>query len=278
MILVAFVVGLVGASVAWRATRPTFEDPRFLRENYRGRLVPTGVGVLLAIVAIAGDALFALLASADVEGTGIPFRPLVLVTALGFGLLGLFDDVGGTGSDRGFAGHVRALRQGRLTTGGLKLLGGGALTVAVAGAVDGTRFDRLVVDALLIALAANLGNLFDRAPGRVTKVTLLAFVAVLAAAGIDEEALVGVAVVVGAGVGLLVPDLREDLMLGDAGANVLGAVVGLGVVLTATPFVRGMVLLVVAGLNLTSEVVSFSRVIDRVPPLRTLDRLGRRPD
>jgi hypothetical protein len=38
------------------------------------------------------------------------------------------------------------------------------------------------------------------------------------------------------------------------------------------------VLLVVAGLNLTSEVVSFSRVIDRVPPLRTLDRLGRRPD
>jgi hypothetical protein len=30
-------------------------------------------------------------------------------------------------------------------------------------------------------------------------------------------------------------------------------------------------------LNLASEAVSFSRVIDAVPPLRALDRAGRRP-
>ena len=34
---------------------------------------------------------------------------------------------------------------------------------------------RLLVDAVLIALAANLGNLLDRAPGRTIKCALIAY-------------------------------------------------------------------------------------------------------
>jgi UDP-N-acetylmuramyl pentapeptide phosphotransferase/UDP-N-acetylglucosamine-1-phosphate transferase len=75
--------------------------------------------------------------------------------------------------------------------------------------------------------------------------------------------------------GLLAADLRERLMLGDAGANALGAALGLGVVLTASPAARTAVLIAVVALNLASEVVSFSRIIDGVAPLRALDRLGR---
>jgi UDP-N-acetylmuramyl pentapeptide phosphotransferase/UDP-N-acetylglucosamine-1-phosphate transferase len=96
----------------------------------------------------------------------------------------------------------------------------------------------------------------------------------VAAVGLEPQ-LAGVALAVGAAAGLLVPDLRERLMLGDSGANVLGAVLGLGVLLTCSPGVRLVVLVVVLALNLVSEVVSFSRVIDRVAPLRALDRLGR---
>jgi hypothetical protein len=66
-------------------------------------------------------------------------------------------------------------------------------------------------------------------------------------------------------------------MLGDVGANVLGGVVGLGVVIATSPTTRTLVLLGVLALNLASEGVSFSKVIDRVPPLRALDRAGRRP-
>jgi UDP-N-acetylmuramyl pentapeptide phosphotransferase/UDP-N-acetylglucosamine-1-phosphate transferase len=84
-------------------------------------------------------------------------------------------------------------------------------------------------------------------------------------------------VVVGATAGLLVPDLRERLMLGDAGANVLGATLGLGVVLTTGTTVQLAVVAVLLALNLVSERVSFSRVIDQVGPLHALDRLGRRP-
>jgi UDP-N-acetylmuramyl pentapeptide phosphotransferase/UDP-N-acetylglucosamine-1-phosphate transferase len=66
-------------------------------------------------------------------------------------------------------------------------------------------------------------------------------------------------------------------MLGDTGANVLGATLALAVVLTTAPSTRTVVLVVVAALNLLSERVSFSRVIQRVAPLRWLDGLGRLP-
>ncbi len=134
---------------------------------------------------------------------------------------------------------------------------------------------RLLADAALVALAANLGNLFDRAPGRAIKVGMVSFL-VLAVATTGAVALTGVAVVVGAAAALFVDDMHERLMLGDAGANVLGGVLGCGVVLTCPPATRLAALLVVAFLNLASEVVSFSRVIDAVPPLRFLDHLGRR--
>jgi len=82
--------------------------------------------------------------------------------------------------------------------------------------------------------------------------------------------------VVGAAAGLLPADLGERRMLGDTGANLLGAVLGLAVVLETSRPVRTGVLLALVLLNLASERVSFTKVIDATPGLRHLDRLGRR--
>jgi UDP-N-acetylmuramyl pentapeptide phosphotransferase/UDP-N-acetylglucosamine-1-phosphate transferase len=142
--------------------------------------------------------------------------------------------------------------------------------------VDDGRVVQLLADAALVALAANLGNLFDRAPGRTLKVTVVAFAGLLLAVGLEPR-LGGVATTVGAGLALLVPDLRERVMLGDTGANALGAALGFGAVLTLDAGGRIGVLVVVLALNAASEVVSFSRVIDRVAPLRGIDRLGGLP-
>jgi hypothetical protein len=54
-------------------------------------------------------------------------------------------------------------------------------------------------------------------------------------------------------------------------------VLGLGVVVACGPTAADVVLVCVAALNLAGEVVSFTRVIDAVAPLRALDRAGRRP-
>jgi len=271
------VCGAVVAAALWQALRPTFAGELFERENYRGHHLPTGVGIVLALTALVVEAALTVVDAlgVDVDADTITGRRLALLAAVGFALLGLLDDLAGVGQSGGFRAHLGALARGRLTTGALKLFGGAALAVVVVAA--GTRdrpLGQLVADAALVALAANLANLLDRAPGRVGKVALGAGAALLAATGAGPE-LAGVALLLGAGAGLLVPDLRERCMLGDAGANVLGAAVGVGVVLASSPGVRLGVLAVVAALNLASEVVSFSRVIRGTPPLRFLDDLGR---
>jgi hypothetical protein len=278
MVVGGFVVGLVLAAVVWVLSAAAFAGPVFARENVRGRAVPTAVGIIVALVVLVTDAAVALAvaAGADPDAGAVEGLRLATVTALGFGLLGLLDDLGGSGESGGFGGHLRALASGRLTTGAIKLFGGAAVAVVVVATREPDSLGRLLADGALVALAANLGNLFDRAPGRTLKVALVAFGVLVVAVGTEPE-LAGVALAVGAGAGLLTADLGERLMLGDAGANVLGAVLGLGVVLTCSPGVRTIVLVVLAILNLVSERVSFSRVIDATPPLRAADRWGRLP-
>lgn len=278
MILVAaLALALVLAVALWAGLRDLFSRPLFLRANFRGATVPTGAGIIVAVSVVFAQAALSLGSAlgADLHPTTIAAGQLTATAVLGFALLGLLDDVAADEGVSGYLGHGRALLRGRLTGGALKLVGGGALALVVVAPVSGDDALRLLLDALLVALSANLANLLDRAPGRVTKVGLLVFV-VLAAAGAASSELTGAALAAGAVAGLLVPDLREELMLGDAGANPLGGALGLGLVLAFAPGVRNLALVVVVVLNLASELVSFSAVIDRVPPLRYLDRLGRR--
>ncbi|MDP8936180.1 MAG: hypothetical protein M3O23_00230 [Actinomycetota bacterium] len=275
-VLAGVAAGFLAGRLAWLSARPLFAAAALARPNYRGHVVPTAAGLVLPVAVLLVEGGRAVVAAFGDGGDELDApRAPVVVAAAGFALLGLVDDVAGSTTDRGFGGHLRALAHGRLTTGGLKLVGGAALALVVAAPVASGSPGRLLADAALVALAANLGNLFDRAPGRAIKVGAAAFAA-LAAATAWDPTIGAVAVVVGAALGLLSDDLHEQLMLGDTGANALGAVLGLGVVLACAPATRTVVLVAVAALNLAAEVVSFSRVIDAVPPLRALDRLGRR--
>lgn len=279
--LVGLAVGALVTAILWPMAGSAFDVDALRRTNYRGAAVLTGAGVLIPVtVVLVAAAARIVVAADDVIASWDQLTAATLVACLGLGLLGLFDDVVGAGQSGGFGGHLAELGRGHVGSGVLKLVGGaavGVLTVSVMqegnGAVVG-----MLRDGASIALAANLGNLFDRAPGRATKVSCLAFVllALLAA----SPALLVPAVAIGSGIGLLAPDLRERAMLGDAGANVLGAVCGLAALEAfQESFGRWVLLLVLLGANLLSEVVSFSRVIDSVAPLRWFDRLGSsRPD
>ena len=71
-------------------------------------------------------------------------------------------------------------------------------------------------------------------------------------------------------------DLREMLVLGDCGANVLGFVVGLGTFLVLSTGWLWIVLGVIVVLHVLADTITLSRLIDRTPPLRFLDALGRK--
>jgi UDP-N-acetylmuramyl pentapeptide phosphotransferase/UDP-N-acetylglucosamine-1-phosphate transferase len=279
---VSVVLGLVVGAVTVRFLRvagaPMFRSPALQRRNHRGHEVPTAGGVLLVLTLLiveAGRAVLGAVGIGDDPGLTLA-RSEVLFAVFGFGFLGLIDDLLGSGGDRGFRGHLRALASGRLTTGFIKLLGGAGVAVVLVATPGFATGRRLIVDALLIALAANLGNLLDLAPGRTIKSAAVVYVPLAITLGTDPVG-VAIAPVMGAAFGLLPDDLRERLMLGDTGAMVIGAVLGMGVVLGTSSTTRTAVLLALVVLNVLAEIISFSRVIERVPPLRAFDRLGQRP-
>ena len=275
-VLLGVVVGFLAVRFLLVTGRDILAAPTLERTNYRDRTLPTAAGIfaILAVLVVeAGRSTLGAFGMGDEPGVNAA-RPLVLFACIGFGLLGFVDDVLGSGDDRGFRGHLRALASGRITTGLCKIIGGAAVAFVLASQDDFITGKRLLADAVLIALAANLGNLLDRAPGRVIKVGLFAWLPIAIVAGTGAVG-VAIAPVIGAFAGLLPEDLRERLMIGDTGANVLGAVLGLACVLEIGRGSRNVILIVLIALNVAAEVISFSKVIDRVPPLRAFDRLGR---
>ncbi|WP_240489889.1 hypothetical protein [Actinomadura atramentaria] len=244
-------------------------DELWGRTNHRGEPVTLLEGPAFVAGAAAGGLLAA--------GPGARLRAATLLAGAVPGALGGYDDLFGSGTSRGFKGHLGALARGEVTTGAVKILGIGAAglaAAAVAGSPAPTRAGRAVdtlLNGALIAGSANLMNLFDLRPGRAIKVGLLTGVPLAATAGGAVTA-----APLGAAAALLPADLAERAMLGDTGANALGGLLGLA----ATRLGRRSRLAVfagVAGLNAASEFVSFTKVIARTPVLHRLDMLGRRP-
>jgi len=278
-VVLGLVVGALTVQLLRVGASGMLRSPVLVRPNYRGHLLPTGGGVLIVLAVLVVEAGRAGLGALGVgESTDLTIeRSEVLFAVVAFGLLGLIDDLLGDGQTRGFRGHVRALLHGEITTGFLKLFGGAAVAVVLVATPGFATGRRILVDAVLIALAANLGNLLDRAPGRTLKAAAIAYLPLAILLG-DGAVGVAIAPAMGAAFGLMPADLQERLMLGDAGANVVGAILGLGVVLGRGEVTRITALVVLVVANVAAEIVSFSDIIDRVGPLRWLDRLGQLPE
>jgi UDP-GlcNAc:undecaprenyl-phosphate/decaprenyl-phosphate GlcNAc-1-phosphate transferase len=267
--VVAAIVGAaLGGIIALVLAPPLIASapPALIRVNYRDRRLPVVLGLALATAALLAVTLAML--AVDVDGELVLATMLVLAV-LGAG--GLADDLHGDERAKGFRGHITAALRGRITGGFLKMVAGGIAGVAAGFIVSSGR--TAIEIALLVALTANLINLLDRAPGRAAKVSLIAALPLLWL-GAPGWA-VASAGVWGSAAGILPFDLRERGMLGDTGANPLGGVLGLGLGLSLSEPWRLVALAIVLGLNLASEKVSFSRVIERTPLLRALDGAGR---
>lgn len=239
-----------------------------VRVNINGRRVPAILGVGLVT---AGLVMGAVAVNRFEELGWDVFAGVLAPIALLFSA-GLWDDLRGTEHARGFTGHLEAARARRLTGGVVKAIAG-LIAGVCAGAVLSSGWG-IVQFALLVPLAANFVNLTDRAPGRAGKVSLAIGLPLLAL-GHPDWAAIG-ACFLGALVSGLPLDLGEKAMLGDAGANPLGGILGLGLA-WSLPLAWGWVAIgILLALNLASERWSYSTVVTRVGPLNWVDRLGRK--
>lgn len=247
------------------------------RENYRGARLAFPAGAAMVAVSLLALAPLALLDDrADLDLLDPELRRWI-VYVLGVALLGLIDDALGRGAAadtaRGWRGHARAVARGRFSTGAVKAVGSLALA---AYAVSGTGREGVdyFADLLLLLLATNLFNLIDLRPGRVEK-AFTALLAGLCLGAWTAAPLELLGVFVGPALVVAVFTLRERAMLGDTGSNLVGALGGIALLTTLGETGRWIALAVIAALTIYGEFRSISKAVERIPPLRWIDSLGR---
>lgn len=273
--IVSLAVAVLLAPVLLRA----LSDGAHTRLNYRRRALPFPFGVLTLAAALL--ALIPLTLLQRLASTRI-FHPETLpvaLYALGVLALGLLDDVlapaGGADADsapRGWRGHGAAALRGELSTGTLKAAGSLGLALLAMSYLELSN-GRWLLAAGVLVLATNAFNLLDLRPGRATKAfVLLGAGLTIGSTGLRALWALGLFAAPALVAGLY--DLRERAMLGDTGANLLGALAGLWLVLTLSGTGQLVALILLAGITLYGELRSISALIERTPLLRQLDSLG----
>jgi UDP-GlcNAc:undecaprenyl-phosphate/decaprenyl-phosphate GlcNAc-1-phosphate transferase len=264
-----------------------------VRANYRWRELPFPFGVLgvaAALVALTPLALLQQLGDGDVLH---PEVRTIAMYVLGVSLLGLIDDALGTArvnaergqhraglagpppnpTPRGWRGHGSALLHGELSTGILKAAGSlGLALLALSGM--GLSSGRYLLAVAVLVLATNLFNLLDLRPGRASKAFVL-LGAGLALGAADVRPLWSLGLFAGPALVAGVYDLRERAMLGDAGANLLGALAGWWLVLALSATGQAIALALLLAITVYGEFRSISALVEKTPGLRTLDSWGR---
>ncbi|WP_305789975.1 hypothetical protein [Symbioplanes lichenis] len=276
-------IGALAARAALGWIRADPRAGRLERTNFHGRTVTLAGGPAMAAGATIG---------AVAGAPSLAAAAAVVTAGAASGAVGFYDDIVGNRPEqkaaKGFRGHLGALKEGRVTSGLVKIAGVGAASLVASALLAGDRGVRghkrrqdsgklaratdVLLGAGVIAGTANLLNLLDLRPGRAIKAATVIGVPLVAGRGGAMTA-----GTLGAGAGLVKADLGEEVMLGDAGANALGALLGVALAAKTGPAGRALALTVLAGLTAASEKVSFTQVIQDTPWLRAADALGRRP-
>jgi UDP-GlcNAc:undecaprenyl-phosphate/decaprenyl-phosphate GlcNAc-1-phosphate transferase len=253
------------------------------RANYRDHELPFPFGVLTLAAALC--ALIPLVLLQRLGSTRV-FYPQILpiaVYALGVIALGLVDDTlagetPGTAArrpQRGWRGHGAAALHGELTTGVLKAVGSLGLALLAMSYSGASLSDgRWLLAAAVLVLATNAFNLLDLRPGRSTKAFVL-LGAGLAIGSLDLRPLWALGLFAAPALVAGAYDLRERAMLGDTGANLLGALAGLWLVLTLSGTGQLVALALLVVITIYGELRSISTLVERTPGLRELDSWGR---
>jgi hypothetical protein len=240
---------------------------RLVVENYRGVRVTRSLGLVIVGGAWIATFAWSWVATAGAAAWGA-LAGCVLVLAAG-----MVDDFAPPGP-RGLRNHVRALVDGHVTTGIVKLVIAVGTSVVVIALQPSRAGWVRVFGVVLLAAATNVWNGLDVRPGRALKVFVpIGILFVLLADVSPAPAVLGVAV---AAIVALPMDLLERAMLGDGGATLLGFAAGLALYLLLPGWAVVLAALAMVGLNIVAETISFSRALDSVAALRWFDRLGRR--
>lgn len=251
------------------------------KQNFEGTKIPNATGVLISISLLITSSI--IIVTPDVFGDLRNFKdPLMHIFILTFAasFAGFIDDIFSIDEIRGFKSHLGELLKGRVTTGMLKAILGLAVALIIA-AFTQDNLAGIVSAMFVIGLSMNAFNLLDIRPGRALKIYILMMVVlILTPVALNMVIFPAYWHLVGAVISpaliLLYDDLSKKSMIGDTGANVLGAIVGYAVISTFTGNIRLVILALLLIFNFVADRWSITKMIESQPLLNKLDRLGRK--
>jgi UDP-N-acetylmuramyl pentapeptide phosphotransferase/UDP-N-acetylglucosamine-1-phosphate transferase len=268
-----FVLASLIAAALAPATLRLLAERGQLRPNYRAQRLPFPFGIAIVAAALLALAPLAVLQRLDVPAVLYPETFAVVVYVLGVALLGFVDDMLGDEQARGWRGHGQAALSRRLSTGTLKAGGSLGLALYATSALDLSVGHWLLASVVLV-LATNVFNLLDLRPGRAVKAFSL-LGAGLALGTLDLRPLWAIGLFAGPALVAGVYDVRERAMLGDTGANLLGALAGLWLVFALSTAGQIVAAVLLAAITVYGELRSITSLVERTPGLRELDSWGR---
>jgi UDP-GlcNAc:undecaprenyl-phosphate GlcNAc-1-phosphate transferase len=269
------------AMFSFPALMQLFQEAGLVRPNYRKENIPASAGVLFAVVipAIVGIGIILRVPSFTVTHS---YLFLFVIVAMGF--MGFFDDQLGSHNVKGFRGHFRALfLERKLTTGAFKALFGAVIALIFSvGTLELLKVKwpvwSVIINFLLVVLAANTINIFDLRPGRAGKVYLFSFVIILLCSRYFEDYIGLFLPILAIMIYYLPFDLKAKVMMGDSGANLLGASLGMMMAWMLSDFSKIVALVILLAIQIIAEKVSLTEVIENTSWLRILDEAGRRKE
>ena len=247
------------------------------RVNYRDVKIAFPLGAVLVTTTLVALAPLAVLDERAGLDLLAPDLRRWIVYLIGIAFLGLLDDSLGLGhtpdTPRGWRGHASAVLRGELSTGAVKAIGALALAAYVVTGT-GNEWPGYIADIALLILTTNLFNLFDLRGGRVEK-AMFAVGAGICLIGWTFSPFEMLGIFAGPFVIGMWLTLRDRAMLGDTGSNLAGAIVGVWLLTELGDAGRLIALAVVIGITIYGEFRSISGFIEKFPPLRFIDSIGR---
>jgi UDP-GlcNAc:undecaprenyl-phosphate GlcNAc-1-phosphate transferase len=240
-------------------------------KNYKGMTIPVGIGIIIPIALLL---FFPFRTYFFGTGSGHQTYMAYLLVSLVLGMTGFIDDHFGDKAVKGIKGHLKKLiTEYKVSTGILKVIVALALGYFIS-SWHHDRYYQIAMGTFTFAVWVNVLNLLDVRPGRAIKgFWSAAFLLLLmhgGSIGLPEILLLLITIV------LFDTDRKERGMLGDAGANALGGIIGTWIVQWATSL--EMALYISFGLLITfySERYSISKWIEMHPLAKRLDQWGRK--
>ncbi|MHB0997734.1 MAG: glycosyltransferase [Armatimonadota bacterium] len=264
--LILFIISVILTVIAVPVMMTIVRRAGLIRKNFKGSDIPAGFGFIIFLAAVP---LYIGMIAAGISSMTLVFAMAVI----GFGIIGLIDDIYGTREAGGFKGHLGLLKKGKVSTGLIKALVGGLIALYIGAVIAGFRIFDGLLNGLIISLAANTLNLLDLRPGRAVSCFwggLIALIVIQNGRLVIWSELIPVLV---SSTWLTLQDRSARVMMGDAGSNALGAVLGVAIALETGIMAKVIILVVMVFIHIYAEKYSISRLIESNRVLRSVDRL-----